>query len=1029
MALEQTQAGEHSTPDTTRVAHTATREIGGDAANQIIAQFDQATADGDFTGREAFAIGRAIDDLSASERQDFYRAFSERFGDNGKGTAEDQALLYDALTNRQNAPGGPGVMMFEDIRQEYVEFLTEDASKEARVAFVEGVADKAAGDVEHPHTADADIAAGDAGRVMTSLDGERYALRQAYDALSRASGDGDTKNPALTNVMRVGAGVPNVPQEAFVDDLIATFRETLGSEEQDQFRKAGIFESATRVLEADSQWLTTHDAATPTVEAALNELAQMVGKDGPKLVDQLESSYGEDFSGGLEAFFKVAIREGSDTALKNASAVLAALRAPVDSFVAELQRIHDNRGEIDNAEALLEEAKYVIDPELSPAADHQWQSEFFHSLYDSDAVGNFSWAAGELRNAVGELGEAVDDKAALTNRVAGIANFSTQYMLPTNPAAALAVDVSTAVFQEVVNTSADKVQAHNEATAAELAHEIDMLRNPGVNRDDPPPLNPMGQTATEAENFAPGKNIDPDPIAHEVFQLFDDLKNRYEDARGQRSSTAASSEQPITLTVVASDQSERPDQAQASSAEANAAQALVADLENASEGNNGPKLGELRAEFVDLNASERKEVYQALLDSPDALRAFFDTGLAATGDARADFVATVSSAAPRAQLATVEALARDTTESQQVARTVGDIIMAMEPKHHRGGTRTTEVPMAESLAPLVHADGTDNPHGRLRAVLEAQLGRPEPGPRGVGASNEPSTERIDNLIEAVDEGLGHGELGTKTIVFDQGARVLNDNSHELSRKGELDAMSALGGMLVEGGNPFMAELMSGNQRNEGLTDLFEVAFNNLGEDSRLGSASGALIGAAIGTFKEPLNDFVDQLVTADANGDQETIKSLARSLDGDAQAADPFLPQRVEHLTEIREAVDEAGARVESAIAERQTTLQNITQTVLTGITIGAKLGGWKAAGVTQSSGGAAEAIRQAHDDVAEDRAEAQALAPGDPSEYDTMTAYLEAATRPQTSDDKVVGRDDLSLQSDRTEAIVRELIEDLDID
>lgn len=485
----------------------------------------------------------------------------------------------------------------------------------------------------------------------------------------------------------------------------------------------------------------------------------------------------------------------------------------------------------------------------------------------------------------------------------------------------------------------------------------------------------------------------------------------------------------INNAVAPPDPATRLAQTQGAAAPTNDAAALVADLEEASEGDNGPTPGELRAQFSGLDAGERNDVYQALTESPDALRAFFDTGLAGIGDARADFVAAVSGSVPREQLAVVEALAPATTESVHVARTVGDLIIEMEPEQHRGGSRTSEGPMAESLAALVHVDGADNPHGRLRAVLEAQLGRPEPGPRGVGAPHQPSTERLDSLIEAVAAGLGHDELGAKTIVFDQGARLLNDHTDELTTKGELDAMTALGGMLIEGGTPFMMKMYSGNnERNEGLADLFEVAFDNLGNDSRLASASGALIGAAIGAFKEPLNDFVDQLITADASGDQEAILSLAASLDGDAEAADPFLPQRMEHLTRIREALVEAGERVQADMSDRQSTLQNFAQTLFTGITIGAGFGGWKAAGMTVTSGSVAEALRQAHDDVAEGRAEAQGLAPGDPSEYDTLAAYLVAASQPSTSDGLVFGRDDLSLESSRAENALRVLMDELQI-
>lgn len=535
MALEQTQANEHRTAEAARLAHAATREIGGDPANTVIAVFDQATADGDLTRAEAFAIARAIDNLSATERQDFYRAFSERYGDGGNGTARDQALLYDALGERERGPGGHET--FEHLRSEYAQHVAEHASKEARVAFVQGVADDAAGQIRFAGSdgmTTADYAAQDIGQVLLSLDGERYALRQAYDALTQASGAYEAKHPALTNVMRVAAGAPDgiSKDETVIGDLIANFRETLGAEEQDVFRKAGVFVAATRALENETQWVSGEGVATAPVEGALEELATMVGQEGPAFVHRLEASYGQSFQeGGLKQFFQIAIRQGSDSALQNAGAVLAAVRAPVDAFIGELQRIHDERADIDNAEALLEEAHYVIDRDMNPESGHQWHSEFFHSLYESGAVDSLKWAATQLAAAVDGMNDRVADNAGFSNRVAGVLNFSGQYLLPKNPGAAIALDLSALAFQEVTKATTDRVQAHNNKTAAELADPVDMLRNPGIDRDDPPPLNPEGQTETEAGDSDPENDIKPDPIAHKVFQLLDELKNDYEDAR------------------------------------------------------------------------------------------------------------------------------------------------------------------------------------------------------------------------------------------------------------------------------------------------------------------------------------------------------------------------------------------------------------------------------------------------------------------------------------------------------------------
>jgi len=1051
MAVEQVQGQTQGEPlqrpqvaQAERGAGTAGRE---DSVARLVQRFDEIAADGRIDPGESERFYDALRHLGAAERQDLYRAVAERDPNEVIGRSPDpqeardnaaadrHRLFYELLTPLQT--------FRNELQTEYVTYLTDQASSEARVDFVRGLAGAAA---------ENGISASDVGEVLVSLEGERYALRQAYDALIQHDLERPGPNLALANVFRSAAGsLYTAAAEPFIGELIETFRTTLGDERQDVFRKAGAFEAATRVLNEGP-------TGAETVERSLLELAQMVGADGAALVRELEASYGQSFAGGLQAYFEVALRTGTDDALAAAGATFGLLRAPVEGYIAEVQRIHDARAEIDaraaanpgapSAADLLTEAQYAFYPDEQAPRGYEWHSERLRAFEAQSSAYAYARAGEMLERAVGALNDSVEDIAGKTNRFLGVANFSIQYLLARHPVASTAVDLSAGAIQEAVKFGADRVQEGNQEKAGDLAGRLDVPRNRGAQTpgQPPPELSPLGQTDVTAAELAAGP--DPqDPVPYHAYMLLSDLKDFVLTGADGGASDAHATGAGASVSGDVATRGEAdlgrarvtqpldgpgPDSAPPSESEA-----FVRAFERAV-GADGQldrdERGDLRRQLAELGEGARQDAYRELIadkaagagHDADAIRALFDL---VNPVRQQQLVDVVSRAAPQAQLGVIEALAPVTTEDPGAARAVGDILAEMRPVAYRGGSHTSEPPVAEALAALIDSS-TD--HARLRAVLAAAVALP------AVASVSGDHERLDDIVQSVHLGLGSDDLRAKTIVFDQAATMLKDNRHRLTEQGELDAMTALGGMLIEGGHAFMAQRQSGNQTGDGLTDLFEVAIDNTGRDSRLGRASAALLGVTLEAFRAPLDAFVGELARADAAGDSEAIQALARSISpgtinesmsADVEAASPFITRQVEHLEVLREAMIAAGERVTGAAEDRAGTLRNIVQSVITGLTVQLGLGGFRAGGAAQGSGVAAEALRRAADDLGERRVEGAGLVPGDPSDYDSVRAYLEAATRPRAVADDGEARyadRDLTLEDPAARAVLRVLLDRL---
>lgn len=362
-------------PAAGRGPHTPHSPTGVDAAGSDIGRlqqsFDRAAADGDISPGERAALRERIGELSAGERQDFFRHFieadaSREFpawealkthvgfdGDTGGQALEPRfAALYDVLQpNDLRRNMAPGTNLAANVVDEFVDALARHASSEQKAVFIEGSAahlhesiwnqsaDEARANPQTHSDFMREIAnrelAGHVGDILLSMAGDHAALKDAYNALS----DPETRNQALATVL--SAGITTNAKSASHDQLNAilqTFTDTLGDDQYDRFRKAGIIEATTRALDHHGVGRRGVEGDRAEALSTLGHLGLMLESGDPvDLIRMMDSSYAE-WDGGFQQMAKLALELGHAEVI---GGLIQSVRAPIDATVAEVMRAHD----------------------------------------------------------------------------------------------------------------------------------------------------------------------------------------------------------------------------------------------------------------------------------------------------------------------------------------------------------------------------------------------------------------------------------------------------------------------------------------------------------------------------------------------------------------------------------------------------------------------------------------------------------------------------------------------------------------